>query len=1110
LFEQLRRRKEKERAVAPADRIPRRPSSLHPLPLSFAQERLWFIDRLQPGLTAYNIPLALRIEGETSPAVLAALLGEVVRRHEVLRTTFRATEERPAQVIAAAGGWSLPLVDLSGLSAGVRLDLARCLAQAEADRPFDLERGPLLRATLLRLGAADHALLLNMHHIVSDGWSMGVLVREITALYGAAAVGAPSPLPELPIQYADFAVWQRGWLQGEVLERQVAYWREKLAGAPGSLDLPTDRPLPAQRTYAGARFRVPLDVGFAREVAQLARRHEASPFMVLLAGFQALLGRLTGAEDLTVGSPIANRNRAEIEPLIGFFVNTLVMRGDLSGEPSFGELLGRARRTTLEAYAHQDLPFEQLVEELRPERRLSMNPLFQVLFAVQNAPVGVMELPGLSLAPIAFETLVAQFDLEVSFWERGGEMVAELVYSTELFDTPTPRRLAAHLETLLRGLMADPGRPVAEAPLLSAGERQQLVREWNDAGRVMPASGLVHEILARQAALTPEAVAVEHGDEPLSYGELLARARRLAAALREAGVGPDVPVGLWVGRSFALPVAVLAILEAGGACLPLDPSYPAERLALMVGDARPRLVLAEEGMLTALPAGLLDGLEVLVLDGGGRWKGDPALGLPLPEPAAVQPDHLLYILYTSGTTGRPKGIALPHRALVNLVAWTRESRPERGRRVLQFSPLSFDVSFEEMFSTWDSEGTLVMMPEEMRRDPAALLAFLVEKRIERLFQPFVALQQLAEVAREQGRRPPALRELITAGEQLRITPAVTGLVRGGVRLFNEYGPTETHVVTFFPLAGSPEGWPPLPPIGRPVANHRMLLLDRAWQPVPVGVPAELFIGGPGLARGYFGRPDLTADRFLPDPTGGEPGGRIYRSGDLARWAERGEVEFLGRTDFQVKIRGYRVEPGEVESAVAAHPGVRDAAVVARQDPPGDLRLVAYVVWDGEPSEAGLREALKVSLPAPMVPAAFVALAALPLSPSGKLDRRVLSGSRFAPHAGESHESYVEPATTTERELAAIFSEVLGVERVGTGDDFFDLGGHSLLAVQVLSRIRGRLGVELPVRALFEAPRLADLARRAEAARRETGAPPMVRLGRTEAPLSFAQTRLWFL
>jgi len=1081
------------------------------LPLSFAQERLWFLDRLQPGTAVYNMFESLWARGELSPALLAAVLAEIVRRHEGLRTTFEEREGGPAQVIAPPSRPELPLVDLMALPEEWRRPVARRLIREEALRPFDLARGPLLRARLLRLAADEHALLLNVHHIVSDGWSQGVLVREISALYGAGHAGVPSPLPELPVQYADFAVWQREWLAGAELERQLAYWRRRLAGTLPVLELPFDHPRPAVATHRGAQRAAFLDAEAAGELARLARGHEATLFMVLLAAFQTLLLRLTGEEDLPVGSPVANRNREEIEPLIGFFVNTLVLRGDLAGDPPFRELLARVRRTTLEAYDHQDLPFERLVEALRPERRLSTNPLFQTLCALQNAPAESIELTGLSLSQTPPEVSSTRLDLELLAWDRGEALVMVLNYSPDLFDAPTIQRFSGYLTTLLRGLLADPERPISQAPLLTAGELQQLVREWNDTGREIAGPPLAHGIVARQAALTPDAVAVEHGEERLSYGELAARARRLAAVLRGAGVGPDVPVALWVGRSLALPVAVLAVLEAGGACLPLDPSYPAERLALMIGDAGPRLAVAEAGM----PGGLPPGLDAVVLD----EHGEMAVAAPgsMPDPM-TDPDHLAYVLYTSGSTGRPKGVALPHRALVNMAAWACAVRPERGRRVLQFSPLSFDVSFEEMFSTWGTGGTLVLMPEEMRRDPNALLSFLIERRIERLFQPFVALQQLAEAAREQGRTPASLRELVTAGEQLRITPAVAALCAGGARLFNEYGPTETHLTSAFVLQGEAGGWPALPPIGRPIANHRILLLDRGRRPVPAGVAGELCIGGAGLARGYFRRPELTAERFIPDPGGREPGARLYRTGDLARWMAGGDLEYLGRTDFQVKVRGYRVEPGEVEMAVVAHPGVRDAAVVARQDP-GGLRLVAYVVWEGESAEAVLREALKATLPAPMVPSAFVGLAALPLTPSGKVDRRALAGPSFAAQGVAATAGYVEPAAGAERELAAIWSEVLGIERVGAGDDFFDLGGHSLLATRVVSRVRQALGVELPLRVIFEAPTIAGLAAWIERARAVSGAtaggpavmPPVARAPRDlPPPLSFAQTRLWFL
>jgi amino acid adenylation domain-containing protein len=1107
---------------APARRIHHRPPGLAPIPLSFSQERLWFLDRLAPGGTAYNIPLALRIEGELAPERLAAALREIVRRHEALRTTFREREGRPEQVIAGieAGAWSLPRVDLSALPAGTREAEARRLAQAAAETPFDLAAGPLLRAALLHFERGKHALLLGMHHIVSDGWSMGVLVREITALYGGSA-----PLPDLPIQYADFAVWQRGWLQGETLARQTGYWRERLAGAPQDLALPADRRRPPAPSFRGARHRFILaDAAAAPRLATLALQQEATPFMVLLAAFHALLGRATGWTDLLTGSPIANRNRPELEPLIGFFVNTLVLRGDLAGDPTFGELVARTRGTALAAYAHQDLPFERLVEELRPERHLARNPLFQVMLAVQNAPLGRIELPGLALSPLAFENPTAQLDLHLDTVEADGVWTADLVYATDLFDAATVHRLAAHLTVLAAAAVAAPASRLSALPLLSAAERHQLLQEWNDTAPPAAPAACTHQLFELQAAREPAAVAVEMAGERLTYRELDQRAGRLARRLAGLGVAPDTPVGLFVARSLALPVAVLAVLKAGGACLPLDPTYPAERLAIMAGDARMPLLLVEEGMLAGLPPALRSvGARIVSLSSSGE-AADGGWGLPLSRGQGgrwergpggeVAADHLVYVLYTSGSTGRPKGVALPHRALVNLIAWqTREARPARGRRTLQYTSLNFDASFEEMFSTWASGGTLVLVSEEVRRDPAALLAFLIEERIERLFQPFVALQQLAEAAVSRDRFPAALRDLITAGEQLQVTAAVAELFRRlpEARLWNQYGPTETHVATAFLLAGPPEDparWPALPSIGRPIAGHRVRLLDRDLLPVPAGVPAELAIGGAGLARGYLGRPDLTAERFIPDPCAAEPGERLYRTGDLARYrlgGPDGTLDYLGRIDRQIKVRGHRVEPGEIEAVIASQPGVRAVAVVAREDGPGGLRLVAYGEWD-EGAETALRETLQARLPEPMIPAAFVALAALPLTPSGKVDRHALAA--IAPAAPLRAGRGSPPATAAERELASIWREVLrGGDDIGREDNFFALGGHSLLAIQLVSRLRPAFGVDLPLRRVFEHPTLAGLAAvlAHETAWREE---PIPRRGGSEAPLSLFQESLW--
>jgi len=903
LFEQLRKRK--ERADTPPDRIPRRPPGLDPVPASYAQERLWFLDRLAPGNAAYNIPLSLGIRGDISMARLEAVLGQVVRRHDTLRTTFGEREGQPVQVITPPGPWTLPLVDLTALSGAAREAESRRLAQEEADLPFDLQRGPLLRAVLLRLGGSEHALLLTLHHIVADGWSLGVLVRDITALYSRAA------LPELPVQYADFAVWQRGWLTGDVLERQVSYWRERLAGAPAQLDLPTDRPRPAAQTYRGAQRSVPFGPGFDRELSQVARRFEATPFMVLLAGFQTLLGRLSGQEDLSVGSPIANRNRAEIEPLIGFFVNTLVMRGDLSDDPAFGELLGRVRKSTLEAYAHQDLPFEHLVQKLRPERHLAVTPLFQVVCAMQNAPVGRVDLPGISLAPVDLVANTTRFDLELHGWEVEDGLLAQVFYSTELFDDPTVLRLVRHLETLLRAAMADPGTRLSDLPLLAGAERHQLLREWNDSAAEPSEMGIVDLVVARAIA-APEAPAVVAGATVLTYAELLDRASRLAGELRSVDL--DRPVGLCVERSPELVIGALAVLLAGGAYLPLDPSYPEDRLAFIVRESR-------------MPALLVRG------DGIPSWAGDarvlrldqPSASAPA-EPIPTDPESLAYVIYTSGSTGRPKGVQVPHGGLMSLVLWHLQTYgvTAEDRATLVASP-AFDASVWEIWPCLAAGASLHVPDEETRLDPGLLLEWMAAERITLSFLPTPLAEQVVETAIPGNLR---LRALLTGGDRLQKAPRKSL----PFTLVNHYGPTESSVVATCAVVELGSARPPS--IGRPIDGTRAFVVDARLDPVPIGTPGELLLGGTSLARGYLGRPDLTAERFVP----ASHGQRLYRTGDLVRLLPDGELDFLGRVDTQVKLRGFRIELGEIESVLLRHPAVREAVVALRGD-----RLAAYVV-----------------------------------------------------------------------------------------------------------------------------------------------------------------------
>ncbi|HVR98951.1 MAG TPA: amino acid adenylation domain-containing protein [Thermoanaerobaculia bacterium] len=1089
------------------------------LPLSFAQQRLWFIDQLEPGSPLYNMIVALRLEGRLDRGALAAALTEIARRHESLRTVFRSAAGEPFQVIQPPSVFPLGLVDLSGLAD--RETESYRLALAEARRPFDLKRGPLWRGTLIRLREDEHVAVFILHHIVGDGWSTGRLIDEVRALYTAFAAGRPSPLPELPVQYADFAVWQRGWLQGEVLEREIAWWRERLAGAPALLELPTDRPRPAVQAGRGAIRFVELPEPMTQALHGLSLRLGSTLFMTVLAAFQALLSRWSHQRDSSIGTPIAGRGRVELEGLIGFFANTLVLRTDLeSGNPGFRELVGRARQVSLDAHLHQDLPFEKLVEELAPERSLSHSPLFQTMLVLQNAARADLDLPGLTLRGYDVESGTAKFDLLLALSELGGRLAGAFQYDAALFDAATIDRLRGNFETLLAAALADPEVPVAELPLLTAAERTHLLVEWNDTGRSpLPAVRPVHELVAEQDAGRP---ALLWPDGAWTYGELAGRAGRLARRLRALGAGPEVVVAVCAERSPELALAMLAILESGAAYLPLDPSYPRERLAFMLEDSGAALLLAQPRFLPLLPESGAQPLDLTALtsplnspplpgwEGGGAGEGGQG------GEGFLHPDQAAYLVYTSGSTGTPKGMCQTHRTLSYLVGWQIGSSPgTAAARTLQFASPSFDVSVQEVLSTWCAGGALVIGPEEVRRDPERLVAVMAEWRIERIFLPFVAVQQLAEQVA--GTEVPAgLREVVTAGERLQVTPEVAALFArlGDGALRNQYGPSETHVATEYALAGAPDSWEVLPPIGRPIQGTRIYLVE-GFEPVPAGVTGEMLIGGAGLARGYLRRPDLTAERFVPDPFGGEAGARLYRSGDLARLRPDGELEFLGRADRQVKIRGFRVEPEEIEAVLARHPAVRESAVVAQEVRPGDRRLVAYVASSIEPPE--LRRFAREALPGHMVPAVFVPVDALPLTSSGKVDRQALS--RLAVEGAgtlEPGETFAAPRDLIEEGLAGIWEEVLRIERPGAHDNFFDRGGHSLSATRVMARVRDAFGIDLPLRTLFEVPTIAGLAGRvSRALRREAGpaAPPLVAIPpelRPRVPLSFAQQRLWFL
>ncbi|HSK76486.1 MAG TPA: amino acid adenylation domain-containing protein, partial [Thermoanaerobaculia bacterium] len=1048
------------------------------LPLSFAQQRLWFLWQLEPESPVYNNPKALRISGALDPGLIERTLGEIVRRHEVLRTTFPAADGRPAQRIDPAARLALPVQDLSALPDPE--EEARRAARAEALAPFDLAREIPVRGRLLRLAARDHVLLLSTHHIASDAWSLGVLEREVTALYAAFAAGRPSPLPELPVQYADFAAWQREWLQGEVLERQLAAWREQLAGALPLLPLPLDRPRPPVASSRGELLRLSLPPALARSLAELCQRRALTLFMPLLAGFQALLARLSGQPDVSVGTPIAGRRHVETEGLIGFFVNTLVMRSRVDAGRSFEGLLGQVRDLALAAYAHQDLPFERLVEELSPERSLAHTPLFQVMLILQNVERSGVRVGDLELSPFGAEAGVAKFDLLLSVTEEDGELHGLFEYRAGLFDRTTVLRLAAHLVSLLESAAAAPETLLCDLAVLTPAERHQLRAEWNDtAVEPGPGATLLDGIEA-QVKRAPGAVAVSFEGESLTYAELDRRAERLARRLARLGVGPEARVAICAGRSPRLLVAMLGVLKAGGAWVPLDPAHPQERLDLILEDCGARVVLSER--------------ELALLDAE-----------PDEEPAGplcrALPENLAYVIYTSGSTGRPKGVEVRHRAVANYLA-AMAARPglEAGAVMMAVTTVSFDIAVTELLLPLTVGARIELVGRETAGD-AALLAAALESSGATCLQATPATWTLLVDGGWPGR--PGLRALC-GGEALprgladRLLPRVA-------ELWNVYGPTETTVWSAALRVGPGEG--PVP-AGGPLANTTLYVLSRHGELVPVGVAGELAIGGEGLARGYHGRPDLTAGRFVPDPSGAA-GARLYRTGDLARRLADGRLEILGRTDHQVKIRGFRIELGEIEAALLAQPGIREAVAVVREDRPGDRRLVAYVAGDAVESSA-LRERLGDRLPAVMVPAVFVALNSLPKNPNGKVDRRALP----APEEPGPAKPGAAPRDPFEEVIAGLWAELLGRPRVGVDESFFALGGHSLLAMRLASRLREVFGVELRVRALFEGPTVAELAQRVrEAVHAGAGSelPPIRPVPRDgELPLSVAQQRLWFL
>jgi amino acid adenylation domain-containing protein len=1040
------------------------------LPLSWNQQQLWFLSQLELDTPVYNEPSTIRFPGAMNVDALLKALNEIIKRHESLRTRFLTVDEQPVQVIDPPSAFNLTVVDLRQLPQEEREAEALRLATLESKRVFDLTTGPLLRATLIQLADEEYRLFLTFHHIIIDGFSLyNVFAPELAALYEAFSNNKPSlslrhakrtQLAELPVQYADFAIWQQQRFTEEILDRQLNYWKQQLADLP-VLQLPYDRPRSSVHTFRGARQCLALSKNLTSALKALSQREGVTLYMTLLAAFKTLLYRYTSSEDIVVGTVSAGRNRPELEGLIGYFPNTLVLRTDLSGSPSFRQLLGRVREVTMGAYAHEDLPYLKLVQTLQPERNLSQNPLFQVAFVLEP-PMPSLDL-GWSISQLDIQTDAAKFDLTLELDSGPQGIIGRLEYNTDLFDERTISRMIGHFQTLLKGIVANPIARISELPLLTEAERYQLLVEWNNTVKEYPRDKCIHQLFEEQVERSPDAIAVVFEDKQLTYLQLNQRANKIAHHLRTLGVGPKVLVGICVERSLEMVVGLLGILKAGGAYVPLDPEYPTERLSFILQDAQVSVLLTQQRLVEKLPEYKA---QFVYLDTDWQVISRSSEENPI---TGVQATNLAYVIYTSGSTGQPKGVAMNHFSLCNLILWQLQNTTiSSGSKTLQFAPVSFDVSFQEMFSTWCSGGTLLLIAEELRRDPLTLLGLLQEKAVERLFIPFVGLQQIAEVATGSELVTSYLREIITAGEQLQITPAISNWLSKltDCTLHNHYGPSESHVVTTFTLTNSVDNWPLLPPIGRPIANTQIYILDSHLQPVPISVPGELYIGGAGLARGYLNRPELTQHKFIPNPFSTDGHSRLYKTGDLARYLPDGNIEYLGRIDNQVKVRGFRIELGEIEAVLSQHPYVRSAVAIAREDKLGVKHLFAYVLPDiKQPTSNELYFFLKQKLPDYMMPASFTFLQAFPLSPNGKVDRQALP----IPDAGrpELSQTFVAPSTATEELLAEIWSEILGIEKIGIHDNFFDLGGHSLRVIQVVSRIRQTFDLEISVHHLFK-------------------------------------------
>jgi len=1032
------------------------------LPLSFAQQRLWILDRLDPGSAAYNVTSTMWLNGHLDIDVLQRSIGEIVNRHESLRTIIAEDDEGPYQVIQPPSDITIDMQQTSRFASEQRHEMAIEIARQEAKKPFNIASGPMLRSTLIQVDDEKHLLVINAHHIAIDGWSLGIVYDELAQLYAAFLENKPSPLPELPVQYVDYTLWQRELLEGEVLQKQLDYWQKCFESRPPVMELPTDRPRPAVQSHQGTVIRRVLPSALYESLKQLSRQEGVTPFMSLLAAFQILLLRYTGQPDLVVGVGVANRGRQELESLVGFFVNTLALRADLSGNPGFRELLAKIRGITLDAYSHQDLPVERLIEELKLERNLSHSPLFQTMLFFQNFPAQAIELPGLTLVPVDFDSIhagTARADLTLFASEAEDGLGLFFEYATDLFDESTIDGFAQHLVRLIASIVANPSANIGELDILPPEERKQLLIDWNDTACDFGSANTVHELIEQQAARTPDAIALEYGDEKLSYRQLDDQATRLAKVLVEKGAKPGDMIGLFLDRSTRMLVAMLGILKTGAAYVPMDPGYPVERLNFMTEDSDIRLLVTERSLASESPT--FNGQSVLVEDAISSDNGlqnDVLKNLANPEASA-------YVIFTSGTTGRPKGVQIPHRAVVNFIgSMAKTPGMTASDTICAVTTLSFDIAVLELLLPL-TVGARIVIADRTTASDATSLAKLIETSRSTIMQATPATWRMLL---ESGWAGNSNLRILSGGEALS-NELAERLLHCGRELWNLYGPTETTVWSALEQVQSGNAFIS---IGKPIANTQIYIVDSRQQLLPVGIPGELLIGGQGVASGYLGRPDLTDDKFIPDNFGLNKNARLYRTGDLARWHRDGRLEVLGRIDNQVKLRGFRIELGEIESVLAEHPSVGQAVVICREDRPGDKRLVAYVIsaTDVAPGNAELREFSRKRLPEYMVPSVCMILEKFPLTPNGKIDRRAFP----APEAGAVEEiAYVAPRNEDEETLTRLWAEVLGLPRVGIHDNFFDKGGHSLLATQLITRIQKAFGGHVALRTLFEASTVAD-------------------------------------